>query len=231
MHCGPRCGRTEPFPSSPADQTESGMYDMTNVTTVSAITSRTQSAGSRTSGVSPPDTTSSPPTSYQPSPSLHACLAAYNNGILHGAWINADQDADSIHWAIWDMLKASPIECAEEWAIHDYEGSEGAYIREYEDIEHVVTLAAFIREYGALGGKLLEYCSCLDDAREAISDHYAGEHKSLSDFAQEITEETTAIPEALRFYIDYERMARDLAINDVLAIETGFEQCHIFWRH
>jgi len=26
-------------------------------------------------------------------------------------------------------------------------------------------------------------------------------------------------------------MARDLAINDVLTIETGFDCVHIFWRH
>ena len=25
-----------------------------------------------------------------------ACLAAYNNGILHGRWIDANQDADTI---------------------------------------------------------------------------------------------------------------------------------------
>ena len=37
-----------------------------------------------------------------------ACLAAYNNGILHGRWIDAQQDA----WAVYDdiraMLDASP---------------------------------------------------------------------------------------------------------------------------
>lgn len=31
-----------------------------------------------------------------------ACLAAYNNGILHGAWIDADQEP----WAIWDAIRA-----------------------------------------------------------------------------------------------------------------------------
>lgn len=31
-----------------------------------------------------------------------ACLAAYNNGILHGAWIDADQDVD-------DMVVQHPI--------------------------------------------------------------------------------------------------------------------------
>lgn len=35
-----------------------------------------------------------------------ACLAAYNNGILHGRWIDADQDADEIRAGIAEMLKA-----------------------------------------------------------------------------------------------------------------------------
>ena len=31
-----------------------------------------------------------------------ACLAAYNNGILHGRWIDAQQDA----WAVYDDIRA-----------------------------------------------------------------------------------------------------------------------------
>lgn len=160
-----------------------------------------------------------------------ACLAAYNNGILHGCWINADQEADEIRDGINAMLKASPIGGAEEFAIHDYEGFEGASLSEYQGIENVAALAAFISEHGAVGGKLVEYFGDLDDARSAIEDHYAGEYKSLADFAQEITEQSTKIPKALEYYIDWERMARDLAINDVLTIETGFECVHVFWRH
>lgn len=160
-----------------------------------------------------------------------ACLAAYNNGILHGCWINADQDVDGIWSGINAMLKASPIEGAEEYAIHDYEGFEGAPVSEYSSIESVAELAAFIAEHGEVGGKLVEYFGDLDAAREAIEDHYAGEYKSLADFAQELTEQSTEIPVSLQSYIDWERMARDLAINDVLTIETGFECVHIFWRH
>ena len=47
-----------------------------------------------------------------------ACLAAYNSGYLHGAWIDADQPADDIQSAVGEMLAASPIPRAEEWAIH-----------------------------------------------------------------------------------------------------------------
>ncbi len=90
-------------------------------------------------------------------------------------------------------------------------------------------IAAFIAEHGTLGGKLLAHFGSLEEAKATLEDHYAGEYKSLSDYAQEITEETTNIPTNLQFYIDYNAMARDLEINDVFTIETGFEQTHIFW--
>ena len=69
----------------------------------------------------------------------------------------------------------------------------------------------------------------MDDAKAAIEDRYAGEYRSVADFAEELTEQTVTIPESLQFYIDYQRMARDMEINDILAIETGFEEIHIFW--
>lgn len=160
-----------------------------------------------------------------------ACLAAYNNGILHGAWINAGRDAEAIQADIRAMLGASPIPEAEEWAIHDYEGFEGAEISEYAGIETVAEIAAFIAEHGELGGKVLGYFGDLGDAREAMGEHYAGQYESIADFARELTEQTTHIPANLAYYIDYERMGRDLEINDVLALETGYEQVHIFWRY
>ena len=160
-----------------------------------------------------------------------ACLAAYNSGILHGAWIDADQDASAIRDEIRTMLAASPEEYAEEWAIHDYEGFEGVEISESHGIDALVEITEFLAEHGAKGGKLVEFFGNIEGARNAMQYHYAGEYKSVEDFAQEITEETTEIPEALQYYIDYEAMARDLEINDVFTIETGFEEIHVFWNH
>ncbi|MCE3238388.1 MAG: antirestriction protein [Gammaproteobacteria bacterium] len=37
-----------------------------------------------------------------------ACLASYNNGILHGAWIDATQDVELIHSEIKIILEKSP---------------------------------------------------------------------------------------------------------------------------
>jgi antirestriction protein len=159
-----------------------------------------------------------------------ACLGAYNNGTLHGRWINANQDA----WEIWEevsaMLKGSPIEDVEEWAIHDYDGFEGVTISEWEGFERVSEIAAFIAEHGQLGGKLIAYFGDLGDAQNAIGEQYAGEYRSTADFVQEMTEQGTEIPDSLQYYIDWGAMARDWEINDILTIETGLENIHIFWR-
>jgi antirestriction protein len=50
-------------------------------------------------------------------PSIYvACLASYNNGILYGKWISADQTADAIYDEIHEMLNESPVKGDEEWA-------------------------------------------------------------------------------------------------------------------
>jgi len=161
-----------------------------------------------------------------------ACLAAYNNGYLHGKWINANQDESQIHKEISKMLEQSPISNAEEWAIHDYEGFEGAELFEYSSLENVVALVEFINEHGRLGAKLLNHFgNDFNDANKALENH-AGECESLADFAQELTEESTKIPKNLAFYIDYEAMAKDMEMSgDVFTIELRFDQIHVFWAH
>lgn len=158
------------------------------------------------------------------------CWAAYNAGHLHGRWIDVT-DTDEIWDAVRAMLAASPEPGAEEWGIFDYEGFEGAEVSEQAGFERVCALADFIGEHGPLGGKLLEHFGQdLEEASVAF-EGYAGEHKSLSDFAAEFTEECgTTIPESLAPYIDYDAMGRDMELGgDVFTVETGFEEVHIFW--
>ena len=75
-----------------------------------------------------------------------ACLSSYNSGKLHGKWIDAAQDADDIQSEIDEMLEASPVADAEEFAIHDFEDFGGMSIGEYESIENVSKLAIAIEE-------------------------------------------------------------------------------------
>ena len=159
-----------------------------------------------------------------------ACLAAYNNSHLHGAWIDATQDA----WGIWNdisaMLAASPIPDAEEHAIHDHEGFEGISISEYTGIETVAKLAAFIAEHGALGAAIYnDLGGDLGEATEAMTERYLGCYTSLADYMQEVTEESMTIPEALQYYINWEAMARDAEMSgDVTTIRTAHDEVHVF---
>jgi antirestriction protein len=157
-----------------------------------------------------------------------ADLKAYNNGKLHGVWIDAM--ADDIQDQINDMLKLSPEDFAEEWAIHDYEGFGNVSLSEYQGIESVHEIACFLYEYDEFGAALLDhFCDNLEDAKKAAEDGYHGCYESLADYAQTITEDTTEIPSHLQYYIDYERLARDMEMNgDVFTIETGYRKVHVF---
>ena len=158
-----------------------------------------------------------------------ACLAAYNNGILHGAWIDADSE-DEIRDGIADMLRRSPIPNAEEFAIHDYENFGEVRVSEYMGIDKVAELAVFIAEHGSLGsGVLAHFSGDLKEAQEALQDCYLGCFASLADYVQDMTEEITEIPEGLRYYIDWKALARDGEINgDWFTVETDYEEIHVF---
>jgi antirestriction protein len=55
---------------------------------------------------------------------------------------------------------------------------------------------------------------------------------SLADYAEELTGQTSEVPEHLSRYIDYDAMGRDMELgDDVFTVETGFQQVHIFWSH
>ena len=107
-------------------------------------------------------------------------LAAYNNGTLHGVWIDAADDLDNIWDQINKMLADSPEENAEEYAIHDYEGFEGYSIGEYEGIENAHNVACFLEEFEGYGGDFLSiFNGNIEEARKAAEESYSGCYKSF----------------------------------------------------
>lgn len=63
----------------------------------------------------------------------------------------------------------------------------------------------FIEEHGEIAAELLSHFSTIDEAKKAMEENYAGCHESVADFAEELTTDTTEIPESLAFYIDYKK--------------------------
>jgi antirestriction protein len=166
-----------------------------------------------------------------------ACLAAYNNGHLHGAWIDATQDADDIQAEIQDMLCDSPESDAEEWAIHDHEGFCGIRLSEYEDIERVAELAQLLSEHGEAFAAYINNVGTSYASSEEFEESYQGCWASEEDFAYQQWEDCGQL-DALKkagineSYIDWERVARDLFIDDYYSCqsELNYGQLHIFTR-
>jgi antirestriction protein len=162
-----------------------------------------------------------------------ACLSAYNNGHLHGAWIDCDQDSDEIMAEIKAMLSRSPMneegqEC-EEWAIHSYEGFLGVEISEHEGIDRVVEIAQALEEHGEAMAAYLEHYS-FEDIDE-FKERYQGSYESEQAFTEEHYSELIDKVEQAglqSIYIDFEILTRDLFISGFTGIREGYENLHIF---
>jgi antirestriction protein len=163
-----------------------------------------------------------------------ADLAAYNAGILHGAWIDATQDEDDIRAEIQQMLAQSPEPGAEEFAIHDYEGFGDLRLSEFEDIAAVSRVAQLLSEHGEVFAAVVSHFGgprYLDDAVRAMEENYQGAYKSLEDWAYELGQDTgTGCNEYYEQYVDWERVGRDAELGgDVFTVETDDGMTHVFW--
>lgn len=158
-----------------------------------------------------------------------ADLAADTSGKLHGVWVNALVELDDMMDSINTMLATSPERHTEEYAIHDFEGFEECSLSEYQSIESVRDIAIFLDEYPDIGGELLSHFNNdIKQAQRAAVEQYQGCYDSLADYAQVMTEDSTSIPSHLNYYIDYERMARDMEMNGDFFIIVHSQKTHVF---
>ena len=175
-------------------------------------------------------------------PSIYvSILADYNAGRSHGAWIPCDQGEDAALDAIRSLMATSPTlrqegRKAGEWAIHDHEGFEGVHISEHEQIDELCALAEAIEEHGPAFAAYWDYAASgvsVADCLEQFQEAYQGLYPSLEAWAEEWAEESglmDEIPQALRYYFDFERYARDCEINgDIFSVRVDGELA-VFWN-
>ena len=141
-----------------------------------------------------------------------ACLASYNNGILYGKWIDANQDTSVLEEEISEVLAGSPIADAEEWAIHDYDDFDDLRLSEYENLETISQIAENIVERGELFIEAYKYTNSVDETIEMLNDRFIGYYDSVVDYAEE-TIDISTVPQHLQYYIDFESLARDIELS------------------
>ncbi|MDQ1743872.1 MAG: hypothetical protein QOE23_2211 [Pseudonocardiales bacterium] len=140
-------------------------------------------------------------------------LADYNNGRLHGAWIDAAREPEAIQADINAMLAASPWtaqtgEPAEEWGVFDTDNFGDCRIDQHEDLDWISAVANGIAEHGpafAAWADVMEDRDLLPDFEEA----YIGEYDSLEAYAEAFIHEQgydelldRVVPPTLRPYVE-----------------------------
>lgn len=160
-----------------------------------------------------------------------ASLSDYNNGRLHGAWIELDgKDASEVSEEITAMLEASPSAKAygtkaEEYAIHDHEGFGGVAVGEYDSIDKLVEKAEVIVEHGEdVGAGFLVHAADLGWELDSFEDRSRGLWTSFAEFAEELFDDVFSdvvkVAESTNYLtVDYEGFARDLEA-DMATVET-----------
>jgi antirestriction protein len=150
-----------------------------------------------------------------------ASLSDYNNGHLHGIWLDADREPEDVHADIQTMLAQSHDPGAEEFAIHDFEGFGEARIDEYDSIELVTRIARGIAEHGLA---FAAWANVQDDDEASLdqfTDAYIGHYDSVDTYAEQLIDDLgyqqlldDSVPESLRPYarIDTEALARDMLL-------------------
>ncbi|MCX7123863.1 MAG: antirestriction protein ArdA [Gammaproteobacteria bacterium] len=157
-----------------------------------------------------------------------ADLAAYNSGYLHGVWIDATADLETMQDQVNAMLETSPIGFAEEYAIHDYEGFGKYTLEEYAGLELAHETAIFIQEHGEVAIAALEYNSNLEEAKSLVEDNYHGCYDSEEEYAEQLLSDCYDIPDHLANYIDYKRVARDLFCDGYFSAKGDNYKVHVF---
>ncbi len=161
------------------------------------------------------------------------CLAAYANGILFGAWVDATQAVEDIQEQIKQLLAKSPVKGTGKFAIHDYMGFGSWRIDESEHIENIRQKAVFILEQGLLAAELIAfYGENLEQAKEALEKYYEGQYWDKLHYATCLFDKLYLpnIPENIRNCIDYKQFQRNIFRGEYFCLDVK-GSCHIFRHH
>lgn len=170
-----------------------------------------------------------------------ASLSDYNAGRLHGSWIDASQDLDTIDTAITAMLASSPSgPGAEEFAIHDHDGFGHYQPGEYQPTDSVVRIAHGIIEHGPAFAAWATHAGDDPEALERFDDVFLGNYDSLTGYAEQLLDVLGIqhiidehVPDMLQAYVsvDGEAFGRDLALGGDITIVEHDDGVWVFEGH
>lgn len=167
-----------------------------------------------------------------------ASLADYNDGRLHGAWIDAVGEPEEIWQSVHDMLERSPTPGAEEWAIHDYENFGPLRLGEFESLDTISRIGLGMVKHGRSFAHWASIVGTSDpDELDRFEDAFLGHFDSVEQYAEDLLDGIgieamleSAVPSSLQPYVklDFELFARDLELSGDVTSSEGDNGVYLF---
>jgi len=170
-----------------------------------------------------------------------ASLSDYNEGRLHGVWLDAAQDVDTLASVVTAMLADSTSPSAEEYAIHDFENFGPLRLDEHESLATVSRIAIGIAEHGPAFAHFASLVGTSDLERlDHFEDAYFGHFDSLEEYATSVVDDLgyfdeidKSIPDSFRPYVTFDvgLFAHDLENSGDVAVSEGDGGVYLFNGH
>jgi antirestriction protein len=166
-----------------------------------------------------------------------ASLSDYNNGRLHGCWLDATKGVEHLQAGISEMLSVSLMPGAEEYAVHNYDGFAGLRLGEHESLGTIAAMAQAIKTYGPAFAAWAQSVGIGEASEHDFRSQFLGSWASLDafgrEFARDLGLETylDAVPARLRRYVhvNTKALVSDMLLNgEIDTLEEGVGVVHVF---
>lgn len=141
-----------------------------------------------------------------------AGLGAYNNGTLHGEWVDLEEidNIDQLQECIDYILQTSPQPGEEEYAVHDHVGLPGFLVKsEWPNLEELIK---WLKVFVYLSPEdQFAYQACCENQQEVLDEEtflelYRGTYDSVEDFCADFYAEQGIDLGPLESYIDWKNV-------------------------
>ena len=161
-------------------------------------------------------------------------LSDYNNGILHGVWIDVeDTTLEDVQEQINAMLAASPTEpgTAEEWEVHDTEDIPHGLV--WEGLSKILEFAEYSRKYEDYQDPFYYW---VDDGNinnmDEFPEYFVGEYTSTKEFVEEYLDSLgylEDLPAIIKYNIDIDGIWTDFKTGgDFYEIKSANQTVYIY---
>ena len=164
-----------------------------------------------------------------------ACLASYNNGCLHGAWVDLEvaSTVEEVQKCIDWVMATSPTPGAEEYAVYDWSGVPRSISgQEWPYWEEVLTLVGAIDEHGEAFQLWHENAPGYNTDPSDFERDYVGSYESGADYARDYFEERHGAAleqlQEVTFAIDWEAVWERGDISQYFWGSQGDKGFHVY---